>query len=156
MGNEGFSPPGEDDVKGLLANYPTEDLPQPAAVLGVHSSSNGFDFSINESFGHKGEAFIAQFGDMAPSVGKVLSPVGFKVVRVNPETGVVTDFAVNKGRKNGPATWLKTGGLERPVAARFDPAGQALYVVDFGILRMTKNGAEPVKNTGVVWKITRK
>ena len=150
-----YDAPGKDDLRKILQDYPGAP-PDPAAILGVHSSSNGFDFSHNGRFGHEGEAFVAQFGDMAPEVGKVLSPVGFKVVRVNTTSGIVSDFAVNKGKRNGPATWLKGGGLERPVAARFDPTGSALYVVDFGILKMTKKGAEPVKNTGVVWKITRK
>ncbi len=61
-------------------------------MLGVHSSSNGFDFARSTSFGEQGEAFIAQFGDMAPNVGKVLSPVGYKIVKVNTTNGVVTDL----------------------------------------------------------------
>ena len=56
----------------------------------MHSSSNGFDFSRSKAFGFEGEAFIAQFGDMAPEVGKVWSPVGFKVVRVDVATGVIS------------------------------------------------------------------
>jgi hypothetical protein len=97
-----------------------------AAVLEVHTSANGFDFSRNPTFGHLGHAFIAEFGDQAPATGKVWSPVGAKVVRVDPATGTVEDFAVNRGAVSGPASWLKSGGLERPVAARFDPAGEAL------------------------------
>lgn len=151
---KGFAAPGEEPVAGLLAKYP-DTPPDPTAVLGVHSSSNGLDFSRNIAFGFEGQAFIAQFGDMAPAVGKVLSPVGFKVVRVDVNTGVVSDFAVNKGKKNGPASWLKKAGLERPIAVRFDPSGKALYVVDFGLMRMTEEGSEPVKQTGVIWKITR-
>lgn len=154
MANKGFAPPGGNAVEALLAHYPN-DPPDPIAVLGVHSSSNGVDFSQNNSFGYEGQAFIAQFGDMAPTVGKVLSPVGFKVVRVDVKTGVVSDFVVNKGKRNGPASWLEKAGLERPIAVGFNPDGDALYIVDFGIMRMTKNGSEPVKNTGVVWKVTR-
>ena len=125
------------------------------AVFGVHSSSNGIDFSKNNDFGFAGEAFVAQFGDMAPKVGKVLSPVGFKIVRVDVNTGIIRDFAVNKGKRNGPATWLKKGGLERPVSVKFDPTGNALYVVDFGIVKMTEQGPQPQTNTGVVWMITK-
>ena len=155
INNKGFAGPGEGDVKAILAQHPNK-LPSPVAVLGVHSSSNGLDFSRNAAFGHTGQAFVAQFGDMAPAVGKVMSPVGFKVVRVDVTNGVIADFAVNKGKRNGPASWLNRGGLERPIAVKFNPAGDALYVVDFGIMRMTDEGSEPMKNTGVVWKITRK
>ena len=154
--NEGdhHKPPGKETPRLLLAKHPNTP-PEPVAILGVHASGNGFDFSRNSQFGHMGEAFVAEFGDQAPETGKVLSPVGFKVVRVDMKSGVINDFAVNKGGTNGPASWLGQGGLERPVAARFDPSGTALYVVDFGIMMMSKAGAGPQKETGVVWRITR-
>jgi glucose/arabinose dehydrogenase len=138
----------------LLAEHPGVP-PSPAAVLGVHSSSNGFDFSRSPEFGHVGEAFIAQFGDMAPAVGKVMGAVGFKVVRVDVQSGVIHDFAVNRGPVNGPASRVGGGGMERPVAARFDPAGTALYVVDFGVMTVGDRGPRPHRETGVLWRITR-
>ncbi len=150
-----YEAPGKIELKPLLQKHPGVP-PKPAAILGVHSSSNGIDFSTSADFGYAGEAFIAQFGDMAPDVGKVLFPVGFKVVRVNVTNGVIRDFAVNKGKRNGPATWLGKGGLERPLSVKFDPSGRSLYVADFGIMRMTKKGSEPQSGTGVVWKITKK
>lgn len=146
--------PGEDNPKPLLAKYPGTP-PAPVATFGVHSSSNGLSFSRNTQFGFPGQAFVAQFGDMAPSVGKVLSPVGFKVVRVDVESGIVEDFAINHVRKNGPATLLKTGGLERPISVNFNPEGDALYIVDFGIMTMSDEGPKPLTETGVVWKITK-
>jgi hypothetical protein len=151
--DEEFKSPGKDAVKPLLQKYPNTP-PKPAAIFGVHSSSNGFDFSRNSAFGFVGEAFVAQFGDMA-GAGKVLYPVGFKIVRANVSTGVVSDFATNKGKRNGPASWLKKGGLERPVSVKFDPAGSALYVVDFGIMKTTKEAVLPQSKTGVIWKITK-
>jgi hypothetical protein len=69
--------------------------------------------------------------------------------------GVIEDFFVNRNKLNGPATLLKSGGIERPVAAKFNAAGDALYIVDFGILRVTENGPEPVSNTGVLWKVSK-
>lgn len=129
--------------------------PKPAAILPVHSSADGLDFSRGDSFGYRDEAFIALFGDQSPTTGKVLGPVGFKVVRVDPVTGVIREFAVNKGEKGAPASALGAGGLERPVAVRFDPSGKALYVVDFGILHESPKGAVPVQKTGVLWRITR-
>jgi glucose/arabinose dehydrogenase len=136
----------------VIKDHPNQP-PRPTAIFPVHSSADGFDFSRSPNFGFQGEAFVALFGDEAPAVGKVLNPVGAKVVRVNIQNGVVEDFAVNKGTKNAPASKIRTGGLERPVAARFDPAGDALYVVDFGVMTHDKKGAHPVPGTGVLWRI---
>jgi glucose/arabinose dehydrogenase len=151
--DEEFSGPNK-ELRPVLKNYPNTP-PQPAAIFGVHSSSNGIDFSNSDVFGFKGQAFVAQFGDMAPESGKTLFPVGFKVVRVDVATGVIRDFAVNKGKRNGPATFLKKGGLERPVSVRFHPASNALYVVDFGIMKVTEQGPQPQMNTGMIWRITK-
>lgn len=128
--------------------------PRPAALLGVHSSSNGMDFSRSDLFGYVGEVFIAQFGALASEVGKVLAPVGYKVIRVDVETGVVHDFAVNRDPR-GPASKVGGGGLERPVAVRFDPSGKSLYIVDFGVMTVSEEGPEPRLETGVLWRVTR-
>jgi glucose/arabinose dehydrogenase len=149
-----FSVPGKARPEFVMVQHPQKP-PKPAAVLGVHSSSNGFDFSRSNAFGYRGDAFVAIFGDQAPGTGKVLAPAGFKVARVNVNNGAVEEFAVNKGRINNPASKQRSRGLERPVAARFDPSGHALYVVDFGVLLMDGKGAHPKQNTGVLWKITR-
>jgi hypothetical protein len=77
------------------------------------------------------------------------------VSRVELHGGIVHPFAVNRGAKDGPASKLGTGGLERPIAARFDPSGNALYVVDFGVMLVGPKGPAPVENTGVLWRITR-
>jgi glucose/arabinose dehydrogenase len=148
-----YKAPGKSQPRFLLTNHPGTP-PKPAAVLGVHASAVGMDFSRFDAFGHVGEAFIAQFGDMAPGAGKVLAPVGFKVVRVNVETGVVEEFAVNKGKKDGPASKIGGGGLERPLDAKFMSDGSALYIVDFGVMTIG-NKPEPREKTGVLWRITR-
>ena len=150
-----YQPPGKSKPKFILAEHPNEP-PKPLARLGVHSAACGLDISRSDAFGHVGEAFVALFGDMAPGVGKVMAPVGYQVVRVNPQTGVIEPFAVNRGKNNGPASKLKHGGLERPIAARFDNTGQALYIVDFGVMTMSKAGARPRPNSGVLWRITRR
>jgi glucose/arabinose dehydrogenase len=136
----------------LLAEHPNEP-PEPVVKFGVHSSSAGIDFSREPSFGYEGHAFVAQFGDMAPTVGKVMSPVGFKIVRVDVRNGTIDTFATNRGK--GPASRLRRGGLERPTAVKFNPEGSALYVVDFGVMTMTKAGPQPRQRTGVLWRITR-
>lgn len=153
--DEEFKSPLKTFVKPLLANAPSKP-PKPVSIFGVHASADGIDFSISDQFGFKGQAFVAEFGDMAPKVGKVLAPVGFRVVRVDVSNGAIEEFASNKGRKTAPATWLKTGGLERPVSVKFSPDGNTLYVVDFGIMRISDLGPRPVDNTGVIWKIVKK
>ena len=150
-----FKPPADEAVDELLQKHP-QSPPDPVAEFGVHSSANGFDFSRSSAFGFEGEAFVALFGDMAPGVGKVMAPVGFKIVRTNIENGIVRDFAVNKGKRNGPASFLGSGGLERPVAVKFSPDGSSLYVVDFGILRMIGKRANAIQSTGSVWRIKKK
>jgi glucose/arabinose dehydrogenase len=149
-----FKPPGKPQPKFLLAAHPSTPA-KPVVRFGVHSSADGLDFSRSEEFGHVGDAFVALLGDEAPATGKSLHPVGFKVVRVNTKEGTLHDFAVNKGRKNGPASKLGSGGLERPVAVRFSPQGDSLYVVDFGVMPHDKKGARPQRGTGAIWRITK-
>jgi glucose/arabinose dehydrogenase len=153
--NEGdhYKPFGKPRPELLLSGYPNKP-PRPSAVFAVHSSSNGFDFSRSNQFGYAGQAFVAQFGDETPNTGKTWQPVGFKVVRVDTATGVIQDFAVNKGKKNGPASMTGGGGLERPIAARFDPSGNALYVVDFGRMDHGEQTI-PYPGTGVLWRIVK-
>lgn len=148
-----LSVPGKGKPLRILAEDPGIP-PLPVASMGVHSSSNGFDFSVSKDFGFTGEAFIAQFGDMSPYVGKVEKPVGYKIIRVNPGTGIINDFAVNK-KKNAPASKIKTGGLERPAAARFSSDGKSLYIVDFGLMLASEKGPRPIEGTGVVWRVTK-
>lgn len=148
-----FSPPGGKPPGFLLEQHPNH--PPPAiAQLGVHSSSNGLDFSPVE-FGYEGQAFIAQWGDLAPTVNKVLQPIGYKVIRVDLPTGAVADFAVNRGSRNGPASKIGGGGLERPIDARFSPDGRALYIVDFGVVTMEGRIPRPHRGTGVIWRIVK-
>lgn len=136
----------------LMAKHPSIP-PKPVAVLGVHASADGMDISRNPVFGHVGQAFIAQFGDMS-SAGKVIHPVGFRVVRVDLATGVPEDFMVNR-RSSGPASKEGSGGIERPIDARFNKAGTQLYVTDFGVMTSDDQGQHPYKETGVVWRIKR-
>jgi len=146
-------PPAGTAAASVSGSLEANNLPpEPSAYLPVHSSADGLDFSRSPAFGHVGQAFVALFGDMAPKVGKILEPVGFKIVRVDAARGVYEDFAVNRDG-NGPASKLKSGGLERPVSLRFAPDGKSLYVVDFGVMSVTKFGPMARKRTGVLWRI---
>ena len=144
---------GEPAGEALLSSHPGS-VPAPAAFLGVQSSPGGFDFSTSEYFGHVGEAFVALAGDrVAPTGKRRREPAGFRIVRVDVKSGRVEDFATN--RAGGPASKNRGGGLERPIAVRFSQHGQALYVVDYGVMLLDENGAYAQRGTGVVWRITR-
>ncbi|MDP2314118.1 MAG: c-type cytochrome [Pseudomonadota bacterium] len=134
-------------VRDVLAEAPGTP-PDPVATFGVHASADGLDVAPEE-FGAGGEVFVAEFGDMAPAVGKVLAPVGRRVVRVDVGTGVLTPFAVTD------ADAAPGAGLERPVDVAFSPDGQSLYVLDFGVMGMRGKQALPQPGTGVVWRIDR-
>lgn len=145
---------GEPVGEPVLSHHPGA-VPEPAAFLGVQSSPGGLDFSTSEYFGHVGEAFVALAGDRTlPAEGKRARPdAGFKVVRVDPKNGRVENFASN--RAAGPASKNGGGGFERPIAVRFAQHGQALYVVDYGVVLVNENGAYAQRGTGVIWRITR-
>lgn len=149
-----FKPPGKKQPQFILASHPNKP-PEPVTRFGVHSSADGLDFSRSDNFGHVAQAFVALLGDESPATGKTLHPVGFKVVRVDVTKGTTEDFAVNKGRKNGPASKIGGGGLERPVSVRFNPSADALYVIDFGAMPHDAKGAKPQQGTGVIWKISK-
>jgi glucose/arabinose dehydrogenase len=157
VSQEWHKPPGQPEVPQALLRAHPGTPPKPVALFGVHSSSNRFDFSRSPEFGHVGEAFVAQFGDMTPETGKVFAPVGFRVVRVDVATGVIHTFAANEDKgSGGPASRLGRAGLERPMDARFDPSGRALYIVDFGVMTVDEQGnIRPYKETGVLWRVTR-
>jgi glucose/arabinose dehydrogenase len=154
VSREDFDPPGGPAPHRLLAKDP-ERPPLPVASFACHSSADGLDFSRNPEFGYVGDAFVALFGDQVPATGKLLAPVGYKVVRVELDGGVIEDFAVNRAAENGPGSRLGTQGFERPIDVRFDPSGRALYVVDFGALTYEGKQEEPHQGTGVLWRITR-
>jgi len=138
----------EDDIKPtfVMKNHPIL-ASQPITRFEKHTSSDKFDFSTNPSFGYLGQMFLAQLGDM--EWGHHKKNYGFKVVRVNIETGQIRDFLVNThGEKS-----IK--GPIRPVTAVFNPNGSELYVVDFGVLGSPQEGKKPKPKTGAIWKIVR-
>ena len=76
---------------------------------------------------------------------------GFKVQRIHLPTGAIRDFLANRHR--GPATAHDGGGLERPLQLEWGPDG-ALYIVDFGIIPLKKDGHEnPSAHWGNLWRV---
>jgi glucose/arabinose dehydrogenase len=141
----------------VLAEFPNPTPPRPLTSFQTHAAANGFDFCSVPGFGFEGDAFVACFGDLIPitTITKAATPpTGFKVVRVDMETGQIYDFAVNK--RTGPASKLFHGGFERPSHCQFGPDG-ALYVVDFGTIHIApeRGAIRQRMDTGTLWRIRR-
>ncbi|WNC12958.1 hypothetical protein [Brevibacillus brevis] len=143
-----FKPPGQAQPQFLLAVHP-ELAQQPYIRFKPHSATQKFDFCMDGAFGCVGEMFFAQFGSAPPITTGNQKPVGYRVVRANPFTGQVRDFLIN----------LKPGmdkdGPERPIAVRFSPDGESLYVLDFGKLSAAATTAIPYSESGALWRISR-
>jgi glucose/arabinose dehydrogenase len=105
---------------------------------------------------YHGSAIVALCGDRAPfatSGYKLREYFGYRVVRVDVDEKVVSDFIVNTRRQ--PASQLGKGtiALERPIDVKFGPDG-ALYILDFGQMTV-RNGKEKItKGTGKIFKLT--
>jgi glucose/arabinose dehydrogenase len=126
-------------------------LTEAFTTFASHSGACGLTFSPGGSFGFDGDLFIAMFGTYAPlTTGVNLQPAGFRVVRVDMESGEVSDFAANQ--LPGPAYINQQGGFNRPVDVFFAPDA-SLYVLDWGAATLTEKGLELVPATGMVWRI---
>jgi glucose/arabinose dehydrogenase len=158
----------------LLQSHPPVDE-KPLTLLEEGVAVTQVAVSNSTNFGFKGNAFIAEFGTMAPLIhpfAQITQPmpgiepgiVGQKVVMLDPNTGNHTDFL---SLKDIDKTF-------RPTGVKFDLKGDALYVVSIGktevrsnvpVSNLTSSGLYPFAtvhampwpyaNTGVVWKITR-
>jgi glucose/arabinose dehydrogenase len=158
----------------LLQSHPPVDE-KPLTLLEEGIAVTQVAVSNSTNFGFKGNAFIAEFGTMAPLIhpfAQITQPmpgiepgiVGQKVVMLDPSTGNHSDFL---SLKDIDKTF-------RPVGVKFDLKGDALYVVSIGktevrsnvpVSNLTSSGLYPFAtvhampwpyaNTGVVWKIIR-
>ncbi|MDQ3835791.1 MAG: glucose dehydrogenase [Thermoproteota archaeon] len=158
----------------LLQSHPHVDE-KPLTLLDEGVAVTQVAVSNSTSFGFKGNAFITEFGTMAPLIhpfAQITQPmpgiepgiIGQKVVMLDPNTGNHTDFL---SLKDIDKTF-------RPVGVKFDLKGDALYVVSIGktevrsnvpVSNLTSSGLYPFAtvhampwpyaNTGVVWKIIR-
>ncbi len=148
---------------GFVIDHAASGLtpPTPAVVLGRHelnSSPSLLDVAPASWGSLAGDVFIAEWGDLAPPTNPLRSAfAGFRVVRVDPETGMVSPFVQNCAA--GPASALgdRSEGIERPFDVKFGPDG-AMYIVDYGVVTIDFSQAPPYAyqpGTGVVWKVTR-
>ncbi|MCI0530012.1 MAG: hypothetical protein L0Y56_21420 [Nitrospira sp.] len=154
---------GQGGVRGvprLIAN-PNEVIGNPIAEFDPNISVNGMEFSKSEKFGMVGDLFAAIIGHFGVAP-EGLEHKGHNVVRLNflqPMGVVITEFARNK--KPGPSSEQapeEQGGLERPNDVTFDPSGEAMYIVDWGLMLLQWDQPAPLYITpgsGNIWKITK-
>ena len=141
-----FKPEDGPQPQFLIRNQPPL-AEGPAALFEPHSVAAKFDFATGRAFGCQGEAFVALFGHIEHMGEPLPEPAGFKIVRVNIETGEVNDFMVildPREAGNGPV---------HPIQARFCPCTGKLYVVDFG--QTGDTGGPPKRKSGAIWEISR-
>jgi glucose/arabinose dehydrogenase len=123
-----------------LANH--EELPPPERPLlefPPHVSAVKFDVAPPGT-PFAGQLFVALFGDEAPMTAPPGPRAGRSVARVDP-----SDWSLHP---------VAADPLLRPIDVRFDPAGEALYVLDFGAFEMdAERGVVAEANSGKLWRI---
>lgn len=147
---------------------------QPLVKMPVHCAAEGMVFGNGSMGVPDNEILVAEFGVIIPFFkGKEFHPdlpegvpeepnaphnakynwPGFKVQKVNLQSGAVTDFIYNKN--NLPASAKGGGGLERPIQVEWAKDG-SLYIVDFGTVEFNDDGMNAHPFTGVLWKVRKK
>ncbi len=175
-----FAPEHGPKPEFLLSNHPPVE--KPVLTFPKHSAATKLAVARNGAFGQKGKLFLAFFGHMAPMTGKVEEHAGHRVVSIDPATLHVETFFTKReqhggkggggghgahsqdsssGTQGGGAGHGGSGkeesitaGPRRLVDVVFSPEGDALYVVDFGSM-VVMTQPMPIRETGVIWRITR-
>ncbi|HEY7835495.1 MAG TPA: hypothetical protein VIG30_18105 [Ktedonobacterales bacterium] len=153
---------GEADP-GLLLARPEpllRDAPpvsrQPLARFQPHATPGGFDLARGAAFGYAGDAFVTLFGDISPfASGGVTLRAGHGVARVDLATGAIHPFLLAMPPEAPEGGDPHVVDPFRPVDARFDAAGAALYVVDFGAVELTMRDSKVHPGSGGLWRIRR-
>ena len=133
---EEFQPPRRIDPAAIA--LPTGYRIEPIATGLTYPTSVTFDAQGTPYVTEAGYAYGEDFTE--PRLLRINPDGSHTVVATGaqpPWTGVVS----NKDEGNGgPASHLGTGGLERPISVRFSPDNGALYVVDFGVMTVHRQG----------------
>jgi glucose/arabinose dehydrogenase len=162
---------GTAPLEFLLKDHPPVENPV-AAINGLGAMATQMDFDTSNGFGHKGQAFVGQFGTLAPishelpdggsssqqaaaAANATAATIGQKVVLFDPVTGNVTDF-MTIAHAPDPSF--------RPVGIEFRADKAELYVVSIGTVetRSALPNGTPLPSstpwaypyTGTVWKVT--
>ena len=121
---------------------------EPAfATSGLYVSVVGLEPSTSAAFGFAGDLFAAESGSFSPQTG-AFAFTGYKVSRIDRETGAEVDFVVNDG--STPEELFVAESLNKPLSVAF--RGDEMLIVDLGVL---EPGIDLFQsNTGKVWIVT--
>jgi glucose/arabinose dehydrogenase len=149
--------------KGPAPKFVLKDHPKvekPLAEFDPHSSATKFDFSPGGAFGSE-TIYVAMHGDMCPMTGeRPADLLSYAVVKLDRQTMKPEPFFRARKDALGPKgfEYVATAGPRRPIAVRFAPRGEAMFVLDFGPIAMLPSALggspRPFPNTGTVWVIT--
>lgn len=124
----------------VLANHGGLPPPErPLLEFPPHVSAVKFDVAPPGT-PFEGQLFVALFGDEAPMTAPPGPRVGRSVARVDP-----SDWSLHP---------VLSEPLSRPIDVRFDPAGEWLYILDFGQFEMhAERGVVAEAGSGKLWRI---
>ncbi len=164
-----FQPPVEMIIKtgypdlSFLIDHQTSGLLRPdrntllQAVFPPLSGAAKMDF-VPPSGPFKefhGNVIITLSGDRAPfatSGHKLISPVGYKLVRVDVDMRQIKDFVYNTRELPAHMLGRDVEAIERPIDVKFGPDG-AMYILDLGQMEMKDGREKVVPGTGRVFKL---
>ena len=116
--------------------------------VGLYVSVTGFTASTSDTFGYQGNLFVTESGSFSPQTG-AFTFTGYKVSRIDHETGDIFDFVVNVG--STPEELFVPTKMNKPVADLF--VGDQLAIVDLGVV---EPGIDIFQSgTGKVWLLSK-
>ena len=123
----------------VLANH--EELPPPApALLRFPPHAAAVKFDVASAGTWAGHILVALFGDEAPMTAPPGPHIGRGVGRIDP-----SDWSLHP---------IVASPLSRPIDVRVDPAGHALYILDFGQFEMhAERGVIAEAESGALWRL---
>jgi glucose/arabinose dehydrogenase len=124
----------------VLAHH--DGLPPPQRPLlrfPPHSAAVKFAVAPSGGAGWAGQMFVALFGDEVPMTAPAGPRVGRSVARIDPADWSLHPFV--------------QGLMARPIDVQFDPAGESLFLLDFGHFEMNAQGVEAVAESGKVFRL---
>lgn len=128
----------------LLANH--AELPPPERPLlefAVNAAATKLAVIPETASRWPGQILVALFGDERPMTGPAGPRVGRSIARIDP-----ADWSLH------PLFAGEAGPFHRPIDVGLDPAGDQVYVLDFGEFEMLAGGGVDARaGTGALWRI---